>query len=119
MKFMLLLDFAAAYTDYKVDYIMEHLIEITKDLALDEDPDKTDEEFVSTVENFWTNTINFIFHRMKKVNFIDQSITLKKMIAEFNSKADYQFTFGNDELSRTLKLYNDHVEKQKTHSERL
>ena len=41
------------------------------------------------------------------------------MIAEFNSSEDYQFTFGNDELARTLKLYNDHVEKQKIHSQNL
>ena len=117
-NFLMALDWASCKRNAELESVWsdltENLLEVTKQKA-EEDEELSDEEFINICENFWLNKVVGLFYNMSsKVKTYDiSSLRLKKLLAELNLNSNYRYCFGNDEVARVLKLYNEHIQKQK------
>ena len=102
----MLFDYAKASDCSVTLALTDNLCEVAKIWAM-KDRDSSDEEFVSLVENRWTNSIMEMITNMQFHTEEIRRTRLKNLLAEFNLTHDYQFCFNNESIKTSLQLYND------------
>ena len=106
VPFLMLFDYAKASDCSVTLALTDNLCEVAKIWAM-KDRDSSDEEFVSLVENRWTNSIMEMITNMQFHTEEIRRTRLKNLLAEFNLTHDYQFCFNNESIKTSLQLYND------------
>ena len=119
---LLLLDLVSVKEETKFlsEDLIDHLLEVTGYFA-SIDKESSNEDFVTLVENQWTNTIVNMFKNLSDPDKTTKlkSERLKKLLADYNKTRNYEYCFNNKHISYILELYNTNKQQESENLDRI